>query len=85
MALESTDFILDQIDDVATSDISNLHSFCSRLVSTYFYEVDVDPSYHIIDDREALVIKNRALDKLFERREKAGDNGYFKLFDNGFK
>ena len=57
----SDPFVLEQIDDIAVSDISNLHSFCSRLISTYFYEAGVDPSYHIIDEREAYTLKNKAL------------------------
>ena len=37
-SLEPTPFILEQIDDIMTSDVSNLHSFCARLLKTYFYE-----------------------------------------------
>ena len=75
------DFVLEQIDDVAVSDISNLHSFCSRLISTYFYEAGVDPAYHIIDDREAIGLKNRALTKLFEQKQNENDTSFFELFD----
>ncbi len=75
------DFILEQIDDIAVSDISNLHSFCSRLISTYFYEAGVDPAYHIIDDREAFSLKNRALNKLFEQKQADGDADFFELFE----
>lgn len=75
------EFILEQIDNIAVSDISNLHSFCSRLISTYFYEAGVDPAYHIIDDREAYSLKNKALNKLFERKQELGDVDFFELFE----
>jgi len=75
------EFILSQIEKVSTSDISNLHSFCSRLVQSYFYEVGVDPAVHIIDDIEATFLKNKALDNLFEQKEKIGDGDFFELFD----
>lgn len=75
------DFVLQQIDDIAVSDISNLHSFCSRLISTYFYEAGVDPAYHIIDEREASSLKNKALNKLFEQKQALGDADFFELFE----
>lgn len=75
------DFVLQQIDDIAVSDISNLHSFCSRLISTYFYEAGVDPAYHIIDDKEASILKNKALNKLFEQKQMLGDTDFFELFE----
>ena len=74
-------FALSQIENVETSDISNLHSFCSRLVSTYFYEVGVDPAFHIIDEVEATHLKDKALSKLFEKKERDGDLDFFVLFD----
>lgn len=74
-------FALGQVECVETSDISNLHSFCSRLISTYFYEVGIDPAYHIIDDTEGSFLKERALVKLFEAKEKQGDLEFFELFE----
>ena len=79
--LPQTDFIIEQIDNVATSDISDLHSFYSRLISTYFYEVEIDPSYHIIDDTESSYLKMKAIKKLFEQKEKHNDEKYYMLFD----
>lgn len=78
---QDDEFCLEQIDSVDTSDISNLHSFCSRLISTYFYEVNVDPSFQVLDGAVAEFLQNKALDKLFEKKEKQGDKTYLKLFD----
>ena len=64
--LEQSENIASQIELVETSDISNLHSFCSRLVQSYFYEVDVDPAFHIIDGTDAEFLKQKAAEKLFE-------------------
>lgn len=79
--LNQDEFIVSQIEKVATSDISNLHSFCSRLVGTYFYAIGIDPAVKIIDDTQSEFLKNKALDKLIEIKEKNGDEDYFKLFD----
>ena len=77
MECEQSDFVLEQIDAVATSDISDLHSFYSRLVSSYFYEIQVDPNYHIVDELESHYFKNRALDLLIEKKRKKKDDADF--------
>lgn len=78
---QDDEFCLQQIDEVDTSDISNLHSFCSRLISSYFYEVNVDPAFQVLDGSVSSFLQDRALQKLFERKEKSGDKDYFKLYD----
>ena len=67
---QDDEFCLEQIDNVDTSDISNLHSFCSRLISTYFYEVNVDPSFQVLDGTVSAFLQDRAIQKLFEKKEK---------------
>lgn len=79
--LSQDEFVISQIEKVAISDISNLHSFCSRLISTYFYAIGIDPAVKIIDDTQSEFLKNRALDRLIETKEKNGDENYFVLFD----
>lgn len=78
---EQTDFITEQIEAVQTSDVSDLHSFYSRLVSTYFYEAGIDPGYHIVDELEASNLRNKAIMKLFEQKEKQEDADFFRLVD----
>lgn len=79
--LEPNEFVLEQIDDVATSDISDLHSFYSKLISTYFYELDIDPKLKIVDEVECSLLKDRAINRVFEKREKESNKEYFELFD----
>lgn len=81
MKHQDDEFCLEQIDNVDTSDISNLHSFCSRLISTYFYEVNIDPSFQVLDGAVSAFLQEKALQKLFEKKEKQGDKNYLKLFD----
>lgn len=78
---QDDEFCLSQIDEVETSDISNLHSFCSRLISTYFYELNVDPSFQVLDGAVSSFLQDKALDRLFEKKERVGDVKFLKLFD----
>jgi ATP-dependent helicase/nuclease subunit A len=81
MEKEIDEFLLEQIEMVETSDISTLHVFCSRLIQTYFYEVDIDPNFCVIDEIQSSMIKERAISKLFEQKERAGDEDFFELFE----
>lgn len=80
-AAEQTDYILEQIDSVATADISNLHSFCSKLISMYFYKLQIDPIFHVVEENEQLLLKERAAKLLFEEKEREFDENFFHLFE----
>ena len=80
-SLEPTPFILEQMDDIMTSDVSNLHSFCARLLKSYFYEVGLDPTFVVLDDQEVEALKEKALNKLFAEKSEAGDESFFELVD----
>lgn len=69
-----------QLSKIPSASISTIHSFCAKLIRTYFYEAGVDGSFDIIsaDDGLAEEYKNDVLDRLFERYY-AEDNEDFKL------
>ncbi len=43
--------------------VSTIHSFCRRLVEEYFYRVDVEPGFRVIDEDEAGLLKAEILEK----------------------
>ncbi len=58
-----------QLGKINSADISTIHSFCARLVRTYFYAFDgVDASFEIAaDGTDVSEMQNRAMDNLFDR------------------
>ena len=78
---EPDEFLLEQISKVSSSDISTLHVFCSKLISTYFYEASVEPNFSVIDDKQSSLLKDRILTNLFEEKERKVDEDYFELFE----
>lgn len=75
-------FLKEQLNEVATADISTIHAFCSKFIKTRFFEADVSSDFKIIsgDDAESAVLKNKALDKIFEDGYEADEDGdFFKL------
>ena len=57
--------VLEQLEKLDSASICTLHSFCSELLRNYFYVVDVDPAFAILDDVTAANLKRNALDELF--------------------
>ena len=50
------------------SSITTIHSFCLEVIRNNFHIVDLDPSFRIADQTEAVLLKQEALEELFEDR-----------------
>ncbi len=48
------------------ADISTIHSFCKRLITEYFYKLDLDPTFGVIDADEAKLLKADVLEKTID-------------------
>lgn len=48
------------------ADISTIHSFCKRLITEYFYELDLDPAFGIIDSDEQKLLKAEVMEQTIE-------------------
>ena len=57
-------FIENQINELNVADISSLDSFCQKVIKKYFYTIDVDPNFAIIDEVEAGYLKATALESV---------------------
>ena len=50
------------------SSITTIHSFCLEVIRNNFHIVDLDPNFRIADQTEAVLLKQEALEELFEER-----------------
>jgi len=46
--------------------ISTIHSFCNALLREYFYRLNLDPGFEVLDAAEADLLKLQVADELFE-------------------
>ena len=76
-----TEYILEQLSSIQSASISTLHSFCAKLLKTYFYVIGLDPSFILIDELEASALRSKALTRLIDGRFKVGDKMFFDLLD----
>ena len=55
------------------ADISTIHSFCKRLITQYFHELGLDPTFSVIDADEARLLKADVLEKAVDFSWRQGE------------
>ena len=55
--------------------ITTIHSFCLEVIKNNFHMIDLDPGFRIGDETETSILKNEALDELFDFKYEEIDNG----------
>ncbi|MBL7188007.1 MAG: helicase-exonuclease AddAB subunit AddA [Phycisphaerae bacterium] len=55
------------------ADISTIHSFCKRLITEYFYRLDLDPAFTVIDGDEQKLLKSEVLERTIDRAWQQSD------------
>ncbi|MDE6676368.1 MAG: UvrD-helicase domain-containing protein, partial [Clostridia bacterium] len=70
-----------QLNALPLADISTIHAFCARLIRTYFYSLDIDPSFRIIspDDAEGKTLSARAINETFDNAYERGGEDFSRL------
>ncbi|HHT28573.1 MAG TPA: UvrD-helicase domain-containing protein, partial [Firmicutes bacterium] len=63
--------------------ISTIHAFCLWLVRRYFYHLDLDPAFRVMDEGEGRLLKLEVIDQILERHyaEEAPDSPFYQLVD----
>jgi len=69
-------YLMEQLERAKTADISTLHSFCARLLRSYFFYADLPADFEVLDEVEADKIKTDVIDKLFDELYESGDESF---------
>ena len=59
--------IVEQLEKLETASICTLHSFCNELLRNYFYVVDIDPAFTILDNVTLSTLTKNTLDDVIEQ------------------
>ncbi|WP_338753527.1 helicase-exonuclease AddAB subunit AddA [Bacillus sp. FJAT-52991] len=71
-----------QLSLLNKASISTLHSFCLEVIRKYYYLIDIDPSFRIADEAEGALLRDEALDDLFEEEYgKEENDDFYRLVD----
>ncbi len=73
-------WLLRQAALIEKAQISTIHSFCLRILRRYFYRIDLDPSFRVIDSNEAELVRLDALEDLMEDMYKQEESEQGRVF-----
>lgn len=72
-----------QLSLLNRASISTIHSFCMEVIQKYYYLIDIDPGFRIVDETEAQLLRDEVLEKLFEEEYgKPNNDAFFRLVDS---
>ena len=71
--------IKENLNLVRTADISTLHSFCAKIIRTYFFTLGLQPDFKILDKVNSEEIKEKAIVKVFNKYYKSRDKEFIKF------
>lgn len=80
--LETNPKLLDELDLVPISDISTFDSFCQKLVKKYFYILEIDPSFSILEGKDQAHLQDKALTKTLKAFKLENTQAYENLLEN---
>ncbi len=73
--------LISQIKSLPDADITNLDSFCKKLITRYFYAAGIDPDFELMNENEARGALNASLDEVMREYSASGDGEFSELRD----
>ncbi|MFT8317966.1 MAG: helicase-exonuclease AddAB subunit AddA [Sporolactobacillus sp.] len=61
--------------------IMTLHAFCSSVIRNFYYYLDLDPGFRLVDEVEAVLIREEVLDDVMEAYYASDNSAFFRLVD----
>lgn len=68
-----------QLDQLPYANISTIHSFCNNMLKSYFYKLELDANFKIIETIDEEEYKSRALDRVFTLYYENKDQNFLTL------
>ncbi len=78
---KNDEFLKEQLEKVNTASISTIHSFCYDLIKKYFFELGLDASVKLIDEKESDKLSSEAISNLFDRYYEEGNREFFEALE----
>ena len=79
---DNSEVIEKNINLLPIADISTLHSWCQKIIKSYFYVIDVDPGFDVIEEVEGRALLNLCVDEVIEEELQSGEEGFMNLYES---
>ena len=77
--VKNEQFLRQELFNVASANISTLHSFCQNIIKSYFEKASVSPSFNVIDEIEASALRNECMNNVFNTYYENKDTTFLSL------
>ncbi|HCQ6326351.1 TPA: helicase-exonuclease AddAB subunit AddA [Clostridioides difficile] len=64
------------------SSITTIHSFCLDVIKSNFHRINLDPNFRIGDQTECAILKQEAIEEVFEDLYEERDDGFLNLVES---
>ncbi|MDD2629016.1 MAG: helicase-exonuclease AddAB subunit AddA, partial [Limnochordia bacterium] len=71
-----------QLTMLDSAAISTIHAFCLSIMRRYFYELELDPAFRVLDEAESILLRGELVDDLFNRLYREGDPRFIEVVDS---
>ncbi len=78
-AAEKTAYLQKQIALIQTASISTIHSFCLKVIKTYFHKLNIDPNIKVAAEAELMIMKMDILQEIIEQKFEEEDEDFLKV------
>ncbi|MDP3386489.1 MAG: helicase-exonuclease AddAB subunit AddA [Eubacteriales bacterium] len=72
-------FLKKQMHLIHKSHISTIHSFCFNVLRKYFYLIDIDPGFRVMDTNDSNIMLNEIIEEVLERHYEKKDPDYVRF------
>ncbi len=75
------EYLRRQLDLLPMANISTFHSFSLEVIRKFFFVIGCEPNMKILDEPTKAMLREKAMEELFEERYESGDRGFYALLD----
>lgn len=78
-ALNLYEHLVQNIENINYSDIGDFHAIFKKVITKYFYELNIDPAFSILSEQEQEIIFQKAMKNVFNNYINDADQDFFML------
>ena len=72
-------YLKNQISRIGNADITTIDAFCLKTIRSYFHILNIDPDFSIVDSSEMGIMKDDAMEMLFEQMYEENNSDFLDL------
>lgn len=81
LTIDEKNELTEELEDIGQADIGTLHGFCKKIIDQYFYVIDLDPKFVILEENEQQYLLLKSVSKVLNEYSKEKDEAFRNLFE----